>query len=1079
MKAIETGLRNPYLVVVVVLAVLVVGGAAFTRIPADLLPIFKTPAVQIITFYPGMPPEVMERDIMSRLERWTGQSVGISHQEGKSMMGVSIVKDFFREDISFDTAMSQVTSYAMSDLYYLPPGTIPPMVMPFDPTASAPLCLVTVSSPTMSEKELYDVAYFELRNRLQSIQGVIAPAVYGGVLRRILAYVDRDELEVRNLAPLDIARAIQKQNVLVPTGNAKFGDIDYQIVSNAMAPEVRQINDFPIKTDGEAVVFMRDIGETRDSHQIQSNIVRINGRRQVYIPIYRQPGANTIAIVDAIKTQLDQILQRLKDMDERAADLNLSLVMDQSTYVRGSLRALQIEAGLGALMAGLVVLVFLRSVRATLIAVVALPFSLLAAFIGMYFTGDTLNSMSLGGLALAIGIILDQAIVVLENISRRLEMGKSRFEAAFDGAREVALPVFVAVVTFAVVFFPVVFLTGIAKFLFEPLALAVIFAIGASFIVAVFILPSLCMRFLKTGQHGGSEQHASGWISRLFDRVLPPLLKARYLVIGGAALAFAGAVLVILNLGQELFPAVDSNQFTIYARLPSGTRIERTEATLARIEEVLMAELGRPDPEYPRSEQHPDSNLRILISNAGVLMDWPAAYTPNAGPMDAFLLAQLKGKKGLPSTFEYVGRLRERLNHEFPDVEFAFDTGGMLTAALNFGLPSPINVKVQGSDLFTGEEIARHVQRIASGVPGAADVRIAQRMDYPQIHIDVDRVKSAQLGINQDDVVKNIVTATNSSINFAPAFWIDERNGNHYFVGAQYREEDIRSLETLRNLPITGASSVRPALLRNVADFERRTGPAVINHVNITRTIDVYANVLPDYDVGGVAAEIERRLAASEALRPTARQTARGQVYQVNGEGYAGKGYTVAMSGEVQTMRESLAQFLAGLGMAIALIYLVMVALLQSFTVPLAILLSVPLGMIGVAAMLWATGTHLSIPAAMGILMMTGIVVEFSIILLTFANQLVEEGKPVREAIVEATKIRFRPILMTSLAAWLAMLPMAIGGPGAEANAPLARAIIGGVIAAAFLSLFVVPCLYVVFKREKQADSSRLALEGA
>ncbi|MBI5865499.1 MAG: efflux RND transporter permease subunit, partial [Planctomycetes bacterium] len=488
---------------------------------------------------------------------------------------------------------------------------------------------------------------------------------------------------------------------------------------------------------------------------------------------------------------------------------------------------------------------------------------------------------------------------------------------------------------------------------------------------------------------------------------------------------------------------------------------------------------GQADPEYPRNEQHPDSNLRILISNAGVLMDWPAAYTPNAGPMDAFLLAQLKGKKGLPTTFEYVGRLRERLNREFPEVEFAFDTGGMLTAALNFGLPSPINIKVQGSDLFTAEEIAGHVQRIASGVPGAADVRIAQRMDYPQIHIDVDRIKSAQLGINQDDVVKNIVTATNSSINFAPAFWIDERNGNHYFIGAQYAEEDIRSLETLRNLPVTGATSVRPALLRNVANFERRTGPAVINHLNITRTIDVFANVLPGYDVGGVAAEIERRLAASDVLKPSRRQTARGEVYQVGGEKYAGKGYTFAMSGEVQTMRESLAQFLAGLGMAVVLIYLVMVALLRSFTVPLAILLSVPLGMIGVAVMLWATGTNLSIPAAMGILMMTGIVVEFSIILLTFANQLVEEGRPVREAIVEATKIRFRPIMMTSLAAWLAMLPMAIGGPGAEANAPLARAIIGGVIAAAILSLFVVPCLYVIFKREKQADSSRLALEGA
>jgi multidrug efflux pump subunit AcrB len=1082
MKAIETGLRNPHLVVVIVLAVVVVGVTAFTRIPADLLPIFKTPAVQIVTFYPGMPPEVMERDIMSRLERWTGQSVGISHQEGKSMMGVCIVKDFFREHISFDTAMSQVTSYAMSDLYYLPPGTIPPMVMPFDPTASVPLCLVSVSSPTMSEKELYDVAYFELRNRLQSIQGVITPAVYGGVLRRILAYVDRHELEVRNLSPLDVARSIQKQNIFVPTGNAKFGDIDYQIISNAMVPRVSELNDIPIKTDGEAVVFMRDLGETKDSYQIQTNLVRVNGRKQVYIPVYRQPGANTIAIVDAIKTQLEQIVQRLREMDPRAKDIVLTLAMDQSTYVRGSLRALQIEAGLGALMAGLVVLVFLRSIRATLIAVIALPFSLLAAFIGMYFTGETLNGMTLGGLALAIGIILDQAIVVLENISRHLELGKPRFQAAFDGAQEVAMPVFVAVVTFAVVFFPVVFLTGIAKFLFKPLAVAVIFAIGASFIVAVFILPSFCMRFLKVGGSGASEAHGTNgpsFISRLFDRVLPPLLKARYVVIGGAAIAFAGAVFVILNLGQELFPPVDSNQFTIYARLPSGTRIERTEATLARIEKTMMEEMGQADPEYPRNEQHPDSNLRILISNAGVLMDWPAAYTPNSGPMDAFLLAQLKGKKGLPTTFEYVGRLRERLNREFPDVEFAFDTGGMLTAALNFGLPSPINIKVQGSDLFTAEEIAGYVQRIASGVPGAADVRIAQRMDYPQIHIDVDRIKSAQLGINQDDVVKNIVTATNSSINFAPAFWIDERNGNHYFIGAQYAEEDIRSLETLRNLPVTGAGSIRPALLRNVANFERRTGPAVINHLNITRTIDVFANVLPAFDVGGVAAEIEGRLAASDALKATRRQTARGEVYQVGGEKYAGKGYTFAMSGEVQTMRESLAQFLAGLGMAIALIYLVMVALLRSFTVPLAILLSVPLGMIGVALILWATGTNLSIPAAMGILMMTGIVVEFSIILLTFANQLVEEGRPVREAIVEATKIRFRPILMTSMAAWLAMLPMAIGGPGAEANAPLARAIIGGVIAAAILSLFVVPCLYVVFKREKQADSSRLALEGA
>jgi len=1063
-KAIEVGLKNPYLVVVVVLATFVVGITSLLRIPADLLPIFKTPAVQIVTFYPGMPPEVMERDIMSRLERWTGQSIGIEHQEAKAMLGVCIVKDFFREDISFDTAMSQVTSYAMSDLFYLPPGTIPPMVMPFDPTASVPLCLVAVSSETLSEKKLYEIAYYELRNRLQSIRGVVAPAVYGGKLRRILAYVDPMELAARGLSPMDIVGTIQKQSIFIPTGNVKFGDIDYQLISNAMPDRVEKLNDMPVKIDGQAVVFMRDVGEVKDSHQIQSNVVRINGRRQVYIPIYRQPGANTIAIVDEIKSQLEQIYARLKDMDPDAKEASLGVVMDQSAYVRASIGALQIEAGLGALLAGLVVLVFLRSVRATIIALLALPFSLLAAFIGMLMTGNSINSMTLGGLALSIGIILDQSIVVLENITRHLEMGKTRYQAALDGASEVALPVFVAVVTFCVVFFPVVFLSGISKFLFTPLATAVIFSIAASFVVAVFVLPAFCMKFLKAGSSHSAEEKRTGLIAGLFDRFLPPLITARYLVAGGAGVAFVGALFLLMNQGRELFPPVDSNQFTIYARLPSGTRIERTEETIAEIEKVLMDEIGRPDVEYPKEEKYADSNMRILISNIGVLMDWPAAYTPNSGAMDAFILVQLKGKKGLPTTFDYVGILREKLGKQFPGVEFAFDTGGMMTAALNFGLPSPIDIQVQGSDLFTLEEIAQQVQRIAAGVPGAVDVRVAQRMDYPQIGIEVDRTKAAQLGLMQEDVIKNVVTAVNSSVGFNPAFWIAP-NGNHYFIGAQYPESAIISMETLRDVPITGANSLQPIPLRNVAEFYRATGPSVVNHMNITRTFDIYVNVESGYDVGGVADEIETRLQNASVLDLERGETARGVEYKV-GADYEGKGYTIGIRGEIETLKKSLREFAWGLVMAVVLIYLVMVALLRSFAVPFAILLSVPLGMIGVAVTLYVTGTAVSIPAAMGILMMTGIVVEFSIILLTFANQLVEEGMPVREAIVEAAKIRFRPIMMTSMAAWLAMLPMAIGGPGAEANAPLARAIIGGVISAAFLSLVVVPCLYVIFKRE-------------
>jgi multidrug efflux pump subunit AcrB len=937
------------------------------------------------------------------------------------------------------------------------------MIMPFDPTASVPLCLVSVSSPTMTEKGLYDVAYYELRNRLQSIQGVIAPAVYGGVLRRILAYVDPLELEARGLSPMDVVNTLGRQSVFIPTGNAKFGDIDYQIISNAMPEEVEQLNDIPIKTVGQAVVFMRDIGEVKDSHQIQSNIVRINGRRQVYIPIYRQPGANTLEIVDAIKTQLATILSRLREMNPKAKDLALEVVMDQSEYVRTSISGLQIAAGLGALLAGGVVFLFLRSWRSTIVIVLAIPLSILAALIGLFYTGDTINSMTLGGLALAIGILVDQSIVVLDNITRHLRMGKTRMQAALDGTREVSLPVLVSTITFVVVFFPIVFLSGIARFLFQPLAVTVVFAVFASYIVAMFVIPSYCAKFLKadnSGTGGSADNQAPGWFDELFNKII----ARRYTVLLGSVALLAGAVFLLSRSGTELFPQVDSNQFTIYVRLPSGTRIENTEAKIKEIERVLIEEIGEPDPQYPKIERHEDSNMRILISNIGVLMDWPAAYTPNTGPMDAFILVQLKGKSGLAGTFDYVATLRGKLGREFPGVEFAFNTGGMMTAALNFGLPSPINIQVQGSNLFTIEEIAMQVMRIASGVPGATDVRIAQRMDYPQIGIEVDRVKAALLGIVQEDVIKNVVTAVNSSIGFNPAFWIAP-NGNHYFIGAQYAEEGIDSIETLRNVPITGSASKRPVPLRNVADFYRSTGPAVINHVNITRTIDVFANVEKGYDVGSVAAEIERRLQTASALGLQRQDTPRGVVYKVGGD-YAGKGYTVATSGEVKNMRSSFAQFAQGLLIAIALVYLAMVAQLRSFSTPFVILLSIPLGFVGVAVLLGITGTNISIPVFMGIVMMTGIVVEYSIILLDFANQRVRDGLPVLRAIKEATWIRMRPILMTSLTTWLALIPMAIGAAGGEANAPLARTIIGGVLAATALSLVVVPCLYVMFRRD-------------
>ncbi len=1060
---IREAIQLPYLVLVGVLVVAVLGVVSYRELPADLLPTFDTPAVQIVTFYPGMPPEVMERDITSRLERWTGQSVGIEHQEAKSLLGVSVVKDFFREDISFDTAMSQVTSYAMSDLFYLPPGTIPPMVMPFDPTASVPLALVAVSSETMSEQELYDVAYYELRNRLQSIQGVIAPAVYGGKLRRILAYIDREKLIARGLSPTDVVEALHQQSVFVPAGNMKAGDTDYQIFANAMPREVAALNDVPVAQQGGRLVFMRDVASVQDAAQIQTNLVRVNGRRQVYIPIYRQPGANTIEIVDGIRDQLTRIRDRLREMDPRAKDISLEVVLDQSVYVRDSIASLQIEGLLGAGLAGLVILIFLRSLRSTLIALVAIPLAVLATLIGLLASGQTINAMTLGGLALAIGILVDQAIVCVENIVRHRDMGKRARDAAVAGAREVTAPIVVSCLAFAVVFLPIVFLKGMAKFLFAPLALSAVFAIFASLMVALFVVPTFSARLLQEG-----EQSAHGRPGRIafgYERLLHGAIRFRWLVVGASVAGVVGASVLFLNLGQELFPRIDAKQFQIYVRLPSGTRIEQSELVMARIEQALMEELGAPDPEYPSAERHPDSHLRMLISNIGVLMDWPAAYTPNTGPGDAFVLVQLKDEAQTPSVFSVVERLRQRLRAEFPAAEFAFDTGGLLTAALNYGEPAPIHYQVSGSSLETLEEIGRTIVGKIQDVQGIRDVRLMQRHDYPTIEIDIDRTKAALAGISVENIMHNLVTATNSSINFRPAFWIDESNGNHYFIGAQYRESDLVSIDTLLDIPVTPDAGGAPLPLRTLVKVDRGMGPSYVSHKNITRVADIYADVAPGVPVGNVVAAVEERLASLEALALAPTESGRGEsAYTIGGE-YAGRGYLLSASGEVHTMRSAFTQFAGGLFMALILIYLLMVAQFRSFVDPLLILAGVVLGFIGVALVLFATGTSLNIQSLMGTLMMMGMVVQYGVVLIDFANQRLDAGMGVYASIVEAARVRLRPIVMTSLVAALAVLPMAMGLGGSEADMALARAMIGGVLGAGLLTLFVLPCLYVLMKR--------------
>ncbi|MBI2556179.1 MAG: efflux RND transporter permease subunit [Planctomycetes bacterium] len=827
-----------------------------------------------------------------------------------------------------------------------------------------------------------------------------------------------------------------------------------------MFEKVKEMNDIPIKVDQGAPVFLRDVAEAQDSYQIQTNIVRLNGKRQVYVPVYRQPGANVIQVVNEVRNKSEQILQRLKEMDPRAKDLRLDVVMDQSISAKKTINGLKINVIFGALLAAISIGVFLANIRSTVIVLLLLPLGIFAAMAGLFFTGNTLNSMTIGGLMLTLGMLTDQAIVVLDNIIRHLRMGKTKMQAALDGAGEVAVPMFVAMLTTIIVFFPIVFLSGMARFLFAPLALSATFAVFGAYVMAMMVVPSYCAKFLhihgskhsrndKTLTSVGGEERGMGKSGKYYESLLRATLKHKPVTLLGVFVLFLLSIFLFQRIGTELFPQIEAGQFMILVRAPSGTRVEESERLIQDIEKEIQGIIGQGDPDG----MDDSSDLQMLISNIGVLMDWPAAYTPNTGPMDSFILIQLKEdtKKG---AIQYSGILREHFRDRFPGIEFAFDTGGMLTAALNFGLPSPINIQIKGSLLETSYEIANAMVKEVKKVRGATDVRIAQRLDYPAIDIEVDRIKAAYLQITEEDVVKNIVTALNSSINFDPAFWIDNQNGNHYFVGAQYFEDDIVSLQTLENIPITSKKNSSPVLLKNIATFKRTTAPAVVNHHDITRVIDVYANV-SGRDAGSVATEIEERIKRSPVIQDLMAK-------------YGPKGYTYNIRGEIQSMRESFGQLGQGLLIAIILVYLLLVAQFRSFRSPLIIILTVPLGFIGVSIMLYTTGTSLNIQSFMGIITMIGLVVDYSALLVEFADKHQEEGMSIEEAIVQAARTRLRPILMTSSTAVIAVIPAAIVyGGGGGASVPLARAIIGGVVAAVVLCLFVIPPLYIYLARRR------------
>ena len=1064
---IRASLRNPYAVTVLCLTLILLGTVSAYLIPIDILPTFNSPAVQVLTFYGGMPAASIEKDITNRMERWVGQAAGTSRQESRSIVGASVVRDFFRSDVDPNGALTQVNSLALAAVPNLPPGTLPPVVLPFDPTSTKPVCIVAVDSPDGSQNEsiLYDVGRYEVRNMLLSINGAVAPVVFGGKIRAVMAYLDRQKMQARDLSPLDVMKAIDNYNVFLPTGDAKIGDTDYALDSNSMFDYPSDMGDIPLHSVLGNVSFLRDVATTKDASYIQTNVVRIDGKREVYIPVFRQLGASTLSVVKTIANRLDEFESRLT-----RSGIKLKLVMDQSIYVKQSIISLVQEGVMGAVLCSLTILLFLGQLRMTAIAVLTLPISVLSALIFLYYTGNTVNVMTLAGLTLAIGPMVDSAIICLENTHRHLGLGATPHEAAYFGASEVAMPELVATLCTFLVLSPLALMPGMGEFLFKPMTLAVAFAMTSAYILSRTLVPACSAAWLSGHGHGHGEHGEEGhdkpkglfarweaWVDSVFASyasVLDVVLAHRFLTIG-TAFGLLGATFLVLSpvLRREFFPEVDSGAFEMVVRAPSGTRIEKTEEFVIEVEKFI--------------EETIEEDLELYISELGVNADWSAAYTPNSGPMDAVIKIQLKEERE-HSAQEYVHMLRVGVAKEekFRNLEFAFDAGGLVRSAMNEGKSTPINIRITGKNQEQAMAIAKVIKSKVAPIDGVVDPLIIQRLDYPEYIIKVDRAKAADLGLTQEDVMKNVIAAFNSSIQFNKKnFWIDPVGGNQYFVGVQYPEGDIKSIDTLLNIPITGANQKQALPLSNLITLDRAKVPTEVTHTNIQPTIDLSMGVY-GRDLGHVSDDVSKAINTTGELQPDGTWVPYDPASETR---QALKGTKVVLSGEYARMQDTFTNMGYGLIGASVLIYFLMVGLAKSWTAPLSIMVAVPLSLVGVLWMLYLTGTSVNVQSLLGFIFIVGINVSNAVLMTDFAQELrAKEGLTPFQAIRKSASIRVKPVTMTALAAFFAMAPGALAlERGSEANAPLARAILGGLIAVEPSTLLVLPCLYSLLVRDK------------
>ncbi len=1042
-------LRHPYFIIVLCLFICVLGITSIVQMPVDMFPPINIPVVLVATFYNGMPPEQIEADVTDTFERFFTLGSGIDHMESRSMSGVSLIRIYFQPGTNANADVTQISNLAMADLRRLPEGTLPPVVMKTD-ASNLPVCLLTVEGQGLNETQLHDYLQYQIRNQIANVPGATVPPPYGGRYRQIMVYVDPRKLQAHNLSPMDVVRATNKSNLILPAGDLRLGLTDQNIYTNAQIPNAEAVNSIPLKTEGQKSVFVADIGDAVDGSYLQYNVVRVNGQNSVYVPIQKQGGdTNTIAVVSGIR----KAIETLRDIPAR---LKTHVVFDQSVFVKQAISTVMREGGVGILLTAVMILVFLGSMRATAAVFLSIPLSVMIAFFILHLAGRSIDSMVLSGLALAFSRLIDDSVVVLENVFRHIELGEEPRVAAINGANEVALAVLAIMLVAVVVFFPVTFLFGVSKYLFTALALGVVLSLFASYFCAVTVVPLYCAYVLKAVPHGeqsgqkswGARFHAGfntkfdsmldiyeRWVSKTLDHPRAAL----FALVG----LFLLSLVLLPFVGVSFFPRTDAGQFVINVKAPTGTRVELTEKYVERVE-AIVRQVVKPQ------------DLDTVVSNVGVMADLSALFTPNSAMHTAFVQVGLKEDHKVGS-FVYMDQVRKRVATELPELRTYFQSGGLVDSVLNQGMPAPIDVQVSGMNLRESASIAQDLARQIKSLPSVSDVYVPQDMDYPALKVNVDRVRAAQLGLNPKEVISNVITSLTSDVMIAPSYWVDPKNGNNYFVTVQYPENEVKSIEDLKTMPLRAADRKAPTYLDQVATISSGLTPTEVDHYQLQRTIDVYVAPTGE-DIGGPEKQISRIIAQTK-LPPNIRVNVRGLVV---------------------TMRSSFKSFGLGLLLAVLLVYLILVAQFSSFADPFLIVLAVPTGLIGVIVTLALTGTTLNIQSLMGVVMLQGMVVSNSILIVDFANVLRREGRSLRDAVVQACRIRLRPILMTSLATVVGLLPMAFKiETGSEAYAPLARAIIGGLLSSIMLTIFVVPAAYLLMYRHRVEATATLLPEEA